>query len=204
MTYEYPCRGRQASRAPNTGSVSLRYAGVKRNLEFQLDLMNASNVVLTTNIELRRDGRPYANQRISDTGVAVYFTRKGCEQAIACDKWDSVRDNLHAVAKTIEALRGSDRWDRGDGRCSIPGFHDHPGISERRHSGPAKATWYEVLGVSADAPCEVIDAAGKAMRRKTHPDAGGSAEDLSGGAGRHRRVEPMTIRPYRILRSCCR
>jgi hypothetical protein len=24
-----------------------------------------------------------------------------------------------------------------------------------------------VLGVSADAPCEVIDAAGKAMRRKT-------------------------------------
>ena len=61
--------------------------------------------------------------------------------------------------------------DRGDGRCSIPEFHDHPGISERRHSGPAKATWYEVLGVSADAPCEVIDTAGKAMRRKTHPDA---------------------------------
>jgi hypothetical protein len=58
MTYEYPCRGRQASRAPNTGSVPLRYAGVKRNLELQLDLMNASKVVLTTNIELRRDGRP--------------------------------------------------------------------------------------------------------------------------------------------------
>jgi hypothetical protein len=38
------------------GSVPFRYAGVKRNLEFQLDLMNASNVVVTTNIELRRDG----------------------------------------------------------------------------------------------------------------------------------------------------
>jgi hypothetical protein len=133
MTYEYPCRGRRASRAPNTGSVSLRYAGVKRNLEFQLDLMNASNVVLTTNIELRRDGRPYANQRISDTGVAVYFTRKGCEQAIACDKWDSVRDNLHAGAKTIEALRGIDRW--GQGRWSVQ--HSRVSRPSRHQRAPA-------------------------------------------------------------------
>jgi hypothetical protein len=34
--------------------------------------------------------------------------RKGREQAIACDKWDSIRDNPHAVAKTIEALRAID------------------------------------------------------------------------------------------------
>jgi hypothetical protein len=56
---------------------------VRRNLEFQLDLMDATNVVVTTNVELRRNGRPYANQGSSDTGLAVYFTRKGCEQAIA-------------------------------------------------------------------------------------------------------------------------
>ena len=35
-------------------------------------------------------------------------------RAIACDKWDSIRDNLHAVAKTIEALRGIDRWGTGE------------------------------------------------------------------------------------------
>lgn len=56
---------------------------MRRNLEFQLDLMDATNVVVTTNVELRRNGRPYANQGSSDTGLAVYFTRKGCEQAIA-------------------------------------------------------------------------------------------------------------------------
>ena len=37
-----------------------------------------------------------------------------------------------------------------------------------------KRPWHEVLGVSPDAPREVIEAAGKAMQRKTHPDAGGS------------------------------
>lgn len=37
-----------------------------------------------------------------------------------------------------------------------------------------KRPWYEVLGVSLDAPREVIEAASKAMQRKTHPDTGGS------------------------------
>jgi hypothetical protein len=41
-----------------------------------------------------------------------------------------------------------------------------------------KRPWYEVLGVSPDAPREVIEAAGKAMQRKTHPDAGGSTVDF--------------------------
>ena len=46
----------------------------------------------------------------------VYFTRKGRKQAIACDKWDSIRDNLQAVAKTIEACAGLDVGGRGDGQ----------------------------------------------------------------------------------------
>jgi DnaJ-class molecular chaperone len=36
-----------------------------------------------------------------------------------------------------------------------------------------------VLGVAPDAPREVIEAAGKAMQRKTHPDAGGSEVDFN-------------------------
>ena len=86
---------------------------MKRNLEFQLDLMDATNVVVTTTSELRRDGRPYANQRISDTALR-FISQKGREQAIACDKWDSIRDNRRAVAETIEALRGIERWGTGE------------------------------------------------------------------------------------------
>jgi hypothetical protein len=83
---------------------------VKRNLEFQLDLMNASNVAVTTNIELRRDGQPYANQRIFDTGVAVYSREKVVSRPSPAISGTRSVNNLHAVAKTIEALRGIDRW----------------------------------------------------------------------------------------------
>jgi hypothetical protein len=74
MTYEYPLSwppGFPRSKYPAQSRFDTPEERVKRNLEFQLDLMDASNVVVTTNVELRRDGRPYANQRISDTGVAV-------------------------------------------------------------------------------------------------------------------------------------
>jgi hypothetical protein len=74
MTYEYPLSwppGFPRSEYPAQSRFDTPEERVKRNLEFQLDLMDATNVVV------RRDGRPYANQRITDTGVAVYFTRKG-------------------------------------------------------------------------------------------------------------------------------
>jgi hypothetical protein len=32
----------------------------------------------------------------------------------ACDRWDSVADNVQAIRKTIEALRGIERWGTGD------------------------------------------------------------------------------------------
>jgi hypothetical protein len=35
-----------------------------------------------------------------------------------------------------------------------------------------------VLRVAPDAPREVIEAAGKAMQRKTHPDVGGSEAEF--------------------------
>lgn len=57
----------------------------------------------------------------------------------------SIRDNLQAVAKTIEALRGIDRW----------------GTREM-----AKA-WNAALAPAA--PREVIEAAGKALQRKLTP-----------------------------------
>ena len=178
MTYEYPLSwppGFPRTKYPAQSRFDTPEERVKRNLEFQLDLMDATNVVVTTNSELRRDGRPYANQHISDTGVVVYFTRKGREQAIARDNWDSIRDNLQAVAKTIEAVRGVERW--GLARWSM--LHSRASLPSPRQQLPAFRCGPGVrgtrcLGVAPDAPREVIEAAGKAMQRKTHPDADGS------------------------------
>ena len=79
MTYEYPLSwppGFPRTQSPAQSRFDTPEERVRRNLEFQLDLMDAANVVVTTNVEVRRDRRPYANQRISDTGVAVLFHAK--------------------------------------------------------------------------------------------------------------------------------
>jgi hypothetical protein len=66
-------------------------------------------------VQLRQDGLPYANRRApSDTGAAVYFSYKGRQMCFACDKWQDVYDNIYAISKTIEALRGIERWGAGD------------------------------------------------------------------------------------------
>ena len=97
MTYEYPLSwppGFQRTKYPAQSRFDTPEERVKRNLEFQLEPMDAANVVVTTNSELRRDGRPCANQRITDTGLAIYFTRKAGSRPVPCDKWNSTRDDL--------------------------------------------------------------------------------------------------------------
>lgn len=74
-----------------------------------------ADIILSTNVELRKDGLPYANRsEPGDPGVAVYFTYKKRPVCFACDKYDRVWKNMVAIAKTIEALRGIARWGTGD------------------------------------------------------------------------------------------
>lgn len=177
MIYQYPLSwpvGLPRTEKPTRSRFDTPEETVKRDLQRQLNLMRSVNGVVTTNIELRRDGRPYAGQRVEDTGVAVYFIRKGRDQVMACDRWNSVRDNLQAIAKTIEALRGIDRW--GTGEMVDAAYAGFTALPATASAGMMSRPWYEVLGVSPDAPAEVVEAAYKAMRRKTHPDSGGSAE----------------------------
>lgn len=87
------------------------FARARDEVARQVDMLcgnrKAANLVISTNIPLRKDGLPLANQRkLDDPGVAVYFTHKGKQMCFACDRWKTVEDNMQAVAKTIDAIRG--------------------------------------------------------------------------------------------------
>ncbi len=59
--------------------------------------------ILSTNVGLRQDGLPYANQREpEDSGVAVYFEYNKQQMCFACDKYSRVWENMVAIRKTIE------------------------------------------------------------------------------------------------------
>ena len=88
----------------------------------------------------------------------VYFTRNGRQLCIPCDRYLTVADNLRAVALSIEAIRGLERWggmsmmDR-----AFTGFAQLPAANV-----PAKPRrpWREVFGFAENfqATAEIVEA----------------------------------------------
>lgn len=130
-------------------------------------------LVISTNIQLRRDGLPLANQRQpDDVGVAVYFTRYSKQVSFACDRWLKVEHNMRAIQKTIEALRGIDRWGTGDMlEAAFAGFMALPAPSTPR-------AWHEVLGIPRESSDAAIRDAYRALRSRHHPDRGGDPAEF--------------------------
>lgn len=139
-----------------------------RALDTQIHRMDGTNRIISTNIKVRADGLPYSNQRVpDDPGVAVYFKWEKKDIVFACDKWDRVEDNLWAIVKHIEALRGQERWGVGSLDQAFAGYAALP--------DPNAVPWWSVLGVAETATNEQIRAAYLQKAKVTHPDAGGDA-----------------------------
>tara|TARA_R110002049_G_scaffold2743_1_gene20915 strand:+ start:12893 stop:13591 length:699 start_codon:yes stop_codon:yes gene_type:complete len=136
-----------------------------------LDLHDPSGIIISTNVQLRNDGLPYASQRLpTDSGVAVYFTFNEKQMCFASDKYYYVWENLHAIAKTIEAIRAIERWSASD-------------MMERAFTGfvalpPQNEHWRTVLKVSEDCTLENCSTNYKFLRSKYHPDKGGDRDDF--------------------------
>lgn len=144
----------------------------------QIALMGGSYPVLSSNLELRRDGLPYAQQREpADAGIAVYFMRKGKQMVFACDRWDRARDNVRAIEKTIEAMRGIERWGASDMlERAFSAFEALPA------PGPSvKKPWREILGFPPGSKPDRadIELAYRSKAKRAHPDTGGSNEAMS-------------------------
>lgn len=168
-------RKRTASYRRARAAFSTSFAVARDNLVVEVRRLGGRNLVISTNIPLRQDGLPYANYRkIDDEGVAVYFTYNGKQMCFACDRWDKVEHNMHAIVKTIDALRGIARWGTGDMlEAAFTGFTALPAPGAPR-------TWREVLGVAADIrELSIARAAYRVLASRHHPDKGGSHEAMT-------------------------
>lgn len=130
------------------------------------------SVVVSTNIQLTRTGAFYrAIGFPADTGVAVYFTLDHVNYCLPCDKWDTVADNLAAVASHIAAMRGMERWGVGSTQENFMGYKALP----EQTSGFA---WWDVLGVDNNADEAAIKQAYFVKAKKLHPDFGGTVQEF--------------------------
>lgn len=76
-----------------------------------LSMMQARQCIITSNLQLRKDNSGfYANQRVEDPAIAVFFTLKGVPKVMACDKWDRPEHNIWALYLSVAAIRGLERW----------------------------------------------------------------------------------------------
>lgn len=131
-------------------------------LEDEVRRLGAKGLVLSSNYTL---GRPP-----DDPGVCAYFEYQDVRAAIPCDRWVKVEDNLHAIAKTIEAMRGIERWGaKHMVKAAFTGFAALPA------PGQSTRGWREVLELNpGDGIPSKVEAAYKRLRSEKHPDKGGS------------------------------
>jgi hypothetical protein len=166
-------RKRTASYRRARAAFSTSFAVARDNLVAEVRRLGGRNLVISTNIPLRQDGLPYASYRkIEDEGVAVYFTYNGKQVCFACDRWDWVEHNMHAIAKTIDALRGIARWGTGDMlEAAFTGFTALPAPGAKRH-------WREVIGVGPDvSDLAAVRAEYRRRAAQHHPDRAGGSHD---------------------------
>jgi hypothetical protein len=156
------------------GSKWLTLPVARDRLERQLDALGARLPILSTNLELRLDGRPRAGQpEPSDPGVAVYFQLKQRPTVMPCDRYRTVAANIAAIAAHIEAVRAIERYGVGTVEQMFTGF--------QAIRGPGPKPWREILGIRPDQVVtpELIRARQRELARLHHPDAGGSSERMA-------------------------
>lgn len=152
----------QRESAKFKATLSSALNGLKREVE----LLGGKRLVLSSNYTL-------GNEHPRESGVVAYFNYNDAAVAIPCDRWLKIEDNVRAIALTIEAMRGMERWGAKHMIAAMfTGFKQ----LEAKTGG---ISWWEVLGVAPDAGAEQIKAAYRDRARVCHPDVGGSSEAMA-------------------------
>jgi hypothetical protein len=138
----------------------------------EVDRLGGTELVISSNLPTKRDGMPYASQsQPTDRGVAVYFTLKKRPMCFACDRWQKVEENMWAIAKTIDALRGIERW--GSGQMVEQAFTGFTAL-------PAPEQPWQVLGLDTSTPsAQQVQEAYRRLASQYHPDRGGDSHQMA-------------------------
>lgn len=167
---EWPRTGNpEKSRFDTTISKAMN--NVSKSLEmFSKDSgKKASDIVISSNVTL-------GAQNPSDPGVAIYFTWDGMATCIAVDRYNRVEDNLQAIHHCLEAERTKLRHGGLNlVRAAFRGYAALPPPSSSPHHRP----WTEILCIPGTSSKAEILEAYKKLAKIRHPDAGGTAYQMS-------------------------
>lgn len=165
--------GSQRAKERKYSSFQCTVAQARDGINKQIGLLKGINLIISSNVPVRANGDMYATMKPvdGDTGVAVYFTWKGEQYVVACDAYVYLWENLRAIEKSIEAMRGLERWGASDIlRQAFMGFKALPA------SAPVKRDWWDVLGVEKKSYPNEVKSAYRWLLQKYHPDKPGTGD----------------------------
>jgi hypothetical protein len=158
------------------GGCRLTLTSSRQRLHDQMGMLTKNgqpwrvgSMVLSTNIRFTASGsrdRNVSRGEPADAGVAFYFHLDRKPHVLACDRWNTVYDNIGAIAAHIDALRGQERWGVGDLQQAFAG---HLALS-------SPDPWWAVLAVEPTATIECIKHAYRHAAKSAHPEMGGDRQ----------------------------
>jgi hypothetical protein len=139
-------------------------------LRAELERLEAIDLIVSTNIPVRKtDGGFYADwmhRKMDDPGVAIYFKKNKKQISMCCDQYNTVHENIYALAKGIEAIRGITRWGVSDFiERAFTGFLALP---ETTDAGEEIWKTLQLPGKPRDK--EFVEEHFKKLAKKYHPD----------------------------------
>lgn len=136
-----------------------------KELESELRLLGVKQVVLSSNCAL-------GMETAADSGVVAFGVFDEQQIAIPCDRWTTVAANVRAIAKTVNALRGLDRWGAQHMiRAMFQGF---------RLLGSPSKSWRDILGIGPHdrVTREHVEARRRTLASMHHPDVTGRNDGI--------------------------
>lgn len=166
---------RKASHQRQTSQYKVTLGAARDALYHGLRLMHARGIVISSDLMLRHDGIPLANQREPlDPGIAVYWTdSKGRPRAMACDVWRSARENMRALGLAVECLRGLDRTGASEMlERAFSGFAALPAAA-------APSDHWRTLGLTPPVSRDALARRFRHLAHEHHPDRGGDSATMA-------------------------
>jgi hypothetical protein len=160
-------RTESGKRKSGTRFKNVTLAGALSGLQEEIRRLGGKSLVLSSNYTL-------GSTNPKEPGVVAYFDYGGKPVAMPCDYWNRLEANVRAIALTIEAMRGMERW--GAKHMITAMFAGFTALPAR--SGPS---CWEVLGLKSDPlPTEKeVMAAYRNKAQTVHPDKGGSTDEFN-------------------------
>lgn len=137
-----PNSARKNGRFTSNGA-DLTVAVAAARVEDEVEKLRGKNLLISTNVQVTLSGRPRSSQpEPADRGVCVYFQLGAEPFAMACDKYLTVADNLAAIAKHIDSVRGQERWGVVTAAEALRVFVALPSYGAQ----PTVRPWRDVMG----------------------------------------------------------